>query len=216
MGDLTTFVPKPMLMLNNRPILDYKISHLPKIITEVVLVVGFNRDLVHAYFGSLFTGKKITYVVQEELNGTGGALHAAKNVLEDRFMVIMGDDLYLPSDLEGLALYENALLAYPLDQDKIFGVVKFDAQGNLSQVIEKAQAYAGDLANTGAYMLTKQFFDYSLISVGKGEYGLPQTMAVMAKEVPVRVVQASKWIPVTNPSDMALAEDRLREFYPYY
>jgi bifunctional UDP-N-acetylglucosamine pyrophosphorylase/glucosamine-1-phosphate N-acetyltransferase len=213
MGDLTTFTPKPMLSIGGKPILDYKIRHLPKEIDEVILVVGYNRDMVREYFGNAFAGKRISYVLQDELNGTGGALHAARNLLHERFLVIMGDDLYHSDDLQKLLGHDIALLAYPLENDTIFGIVTIDESGHLRQVIEKSQAHKGDLANTGAYMLNKSFFQHPLVSVGNAEYGLPQTMATMTSMHRIAVIIASHWRPITNAADLSEAEKMLPLLY---
>lgn len=213
MGDLTSTSPKPMLSIAGKPILDYKIRNLPGEITEVVLVVGYNHAVVREYFGVTFAGKKITYIHQEVLNGTGAAVHAAQHALQEKFMVIMGDDLYFRDDLTALIRHERALLAYQLDVDGIFGTVKVDAKHRLKDVIERSEAHRGDLVNTGAYMLTKDFFRFPLVSVGNNEFGLPQTMALMAKNLSIEVVLASRWLPVTNPADLSKAERSFHLFY---
>ncbi|MCL5436004.1 MAG: NTP transferase domain-containing protein, partial [Patescibacteria group bacterium] len=86
MGSLTKERPKPLLTIENRTLLEHNLLALPKEIDEVVLVVGYLKDQVMAAVGQEFLGKKIRYVVQEELLGTGHALSQCKDVLCGRFL----------------------------------------------------------------------------------------------------------------------------------
>lgn len=212
MGDLTLHAPKPMLKIKGRPILDYKIRALPREIKEVVFVIGYFGDEIKKYFGNEFDGRKITYVTQEVLNGTGGAVHVAKNILEDKFLVIMGDDLYHKDDLKRMIGNDLSLLAREVDDPSRFGVLKINEKGNLVEVIEKPKGFGRSLIATAAYILNKKFFDYELVPIGNGEYGLPQTLASMAKDYEIKVERATDWLPITSPEDLIMAEQVLDNF----
>lgn len=212
MGDLTTHAPKPMLKIKGKPILEYKINALPKEIKEIVFVIGYFGEEIKKYFGENFGGRKITYVVQDVLNGTGGAVHAAKDVLKDKFLVIMGDDLYCKDDLEKMTKNDLSLLAYEVEDPSRFGVVKTDKKGNLLEVVEKPQGLGRSLVAVAVYMLNKDFFKYDLVDIGNGEFGLPQTIASMAKDYPIKVEKAEKWFAITCPEDLAAAENVIDKF----
>jgi UDP-N-acetylglucosamine diphosphorylase / glucose-1-phosphate thymidylyltransferase / UDP-N-acetylgalactosamine diphosphorylase / glucosamine-1-phosphate N-acetyltransferase / galactosamine-1-phosphate N-acetyltransferase len=214
MGELTDTRPKPMLTLKGKPILDYKISNLPDAIDEIVLIVGYNREIVEHYFGDSYAGKKIIYIVQRELNGSGGALHVAKSLLQNRFLVIMGDDLYAKQDLENLLQFECAFLGARVTEPVRTGFLQISADGKLEAVREHYDAKPGDIMNAGAYMLTKDFFEYPLVRLPNGEYGLPQTIATMADKHHIIVQYATHWLPISKPEDLVKAEKMLDEFYP--
>lgn len=212
MGDLTLHAPKPMLKIKGKPILDYKIKALPKEIKEVVFIVGHCGENIKEYFGHEFDGRKITYVVQDVLNGTGGSIHAAKNLVRDKFLVIMGDDLYCRKDLEKMMESDLSILAREVDDPSRFGVLKTDNDGHLIEVIEKPQGFGKSLVNAAAYVLNKNFFDYELVPIGGGEFGLPQTMATMAGDYKIKVEKATDWFPITSPEDLVSAEDVIDKF----
>src|SRR3989344_405602 len=94
MGALTRNTPKPLLKIQDRTLLEHNLTAMPDEIDEVVLVVGYLDDQIRNFVGKEFLGKKITYVHQEKLRGTGHALSMCKGVLQDRFLVMNGDDLY--------------------------------------------------------------------------------------------------------------------------
>src|SRR5215212_8859235 len=94
MVELTTEVPKPMLEVSGKTLLEYKFDALPEEVAEVIIIVGYLGSVIQRRFGGEYKGKKLFYVEQEELNGTAGALWHAKDILKDRFIVMMGDDIY--------------------------------------------------------------------------------------------------------------------------
>lgn len=209
MKGLTRELPKPMLKIKGKPILEHKINMLPKKIKEVIIIVGHYGEHILRHFKGHFAGRRIIYVYQMNMNGTGGALHLARSVLRDKFLVMMGDDLYHPKDLDRLLKHDLAILGHEVEDTSTFGVIKTNSRGNMVEVIEKPKRSKFKLANTGVYVLDKKFFDYDLVSIGNGEYGLPQTMAQMARHRKIKVEKASFWHPIGQPDDLKKAEEIL-------
>jgi len=219
MGELTNDTPKPMLRINGQPILEYTLANLPEEISEIIFVIGYKGDLIKSYFGDEWKGKKIKYVIQENLNGSGGALHCAKNFLKEKFLVLNGDDLYDCSDLEKLIANEPpALLVKKVNKLGRLGAIKTDANGYLLEIIESGEPRDENLnlVNIGAYLLNKNFFDYQLVKksteISEKEFGLPQTLAKMAKDYKVKVEKAKFWQPVGYPEDILRAEKIINQF----
>ncbi len=212
MQPLTYDIPKAMLPLRGKPILAYSINFLPEDITEVIIVVNYLGEHIKKYFKDEYKGRKISYVMQENLDGTGGAIHKCKKMLEGKFMVLMGDDLYYGKDLEKLTSFDLAVLAYEVEDPRRFGVFKTDENGNLIGVTEKPETLKNKLANIGVYMLNEKFFNYDLVPVSKTEFGLPQTLVKMTKNHPVKILRAKLWHPIGYPEDLQKAEEVLDKF----
>jgi len=214
MGDLTNDTPKPLLKINGKPILEYTLNNLPEEISEVIIVIGYKGDLIRAYISDEYKGRKIKYVVQDNLNGGAAALHCAKDLLEGKFLVLMGDDLYDKSDLEKLISDEPpAFLTKELDEPPgRLGVCKIDSDGYLLEIIEAGMPRDESikLVNTAAYLLDKKFFNYPLVKkstkADEKEFGLPQTIATMAKDYKIKVEKAEFWHPIGYPEDILKAE----------
>lgn len=212
MKELTDEVPKPMLKIKGKPLLAYKLEALPAEIDEVILVIGYLGNQIQAYFGNSYAGKKISYVTQCELDGSGGAVHLAKDLVEDDFLVMMGDDLYAKEDVRRLMKNKIALLGFEIEDQTSFGILKFDERGNLEDIVEKPKEEGQALANIGLYKLTRDFFTYPLVKISETEYGLPQTLVQMKDAFEVKVEKATAWFPVGNPTDLKAAENIIDKF----
>lgn len=212
MKKLTLSTTKPMLKIKGKPILEHKINALPKKITEIIFVVGYCCEHVIGHFKRYFNGRKITYVFQHNLNGTGGAIHLAKSILDDKFLVMMGDDLYHKKDIKKLIKHDLAILGHEVDDSSQFGVIKTNRRGHMIDVIEKPKRSKYKLANTGVYVLNKKFFEYDLVPIGNGEYGLPQTLGKMAIDHKIKVEKATLWHPIGNVDDLTKAEEIIHKF----
>jgi UDP-N-acetylglucosamine diphosphorylase / glucose-1-phosphate thymidylyltransferase / UDP-N-acetylgalactosamine diphosphorylase / glucosamine-1-phosphate N-acetyltransferase / galactosamine-1-phosphate N-acetyltransferase len=212
MGKLTLSTTKTMIRIKGKPILEHKINALPKKIKEIIFVVGYHSMHIISHFKRYWGGRRIIYVFQNNLNGTGGALHLARSVLKDKFLVMMGDDLYHKKDLKNLLKHELAILGYEVDDAGRFGVIRMDNRRNMVDVIEKPKNIKRAIANAGVYVLNKKFFDYDLVSIGKGEFGLPQTLAKMACDYKIRVEKATAWHPIVCSEDLKKAEEIIDDF----
>jgi len=212
MRPLTYKTPKPMLLIQGKPILEWTLSFLPNEVSEVIIIINYLGEQIKNYFGDSFGGRKIKYVFQKELNGTGGALHACKDLIKGKFLVVMGDDLYYKKDLENMAKENLAILAQEVDDPSRFGVLKADENGELIEIVEKPKMEGKAFVSTNAFALNEKFFDYVLVQITEKEFGLPQTLAVMAKDYPVKVMKTTRWMAIGNPKDLEEAQTEIEKF----
>lgn len=213
MGKLTENTPKPMLLLFGKPILEWKLEMLPKAIDEVIFIIGYHGNQIEKHFGGEWHGIKITYVVQEERNGTGGAIFLTKDILKEKALVLMGDDLYHQADLERLLDEDTAVLGLMVNHAEQYGLLEKTPEGNLLKITERPHGFKMGIVNTGAYILDKRFFLYPLVPISETEYGLPQTLAEMGKEYPVKVMMATAWQSVGCPEDIEKGEAFLKKYW---
>ncbi len=213
MGDISKTVPKPMLKIGGKTLIEHKIDILSEEIDEVILVVGYLGDQIRNYFGTEFNGKKITYVEDLELLGTGPALFKAQHLNKDRFISMMGDDLYDRKDLENALVHKNAMLVREVKEKSAGGKITLNEKGNLASIIDDREGnIEGSLIDTGLYVLTKDIFNYKPVQLPNSkEFGLPQTILAMSKDHEVKVVKADFWLKVTDPQDLLIAEEHLKE-----
>ncbi|MFA5871997.1 MAG: sugar phosphate nucleotidyltransferase [Parcubacteria group bacterium] len=212
MRPLTYDIPKPMLLVNGRPLLEYILDAIPDQVEEIILVINYLGDHVRDHFKDNYKGKKITYVRHDELDGTGGAVFCAKDLIKGDFLVINGDDLYLKSDIEKLCSEDIAVLGWEVEDPRKYGVIKTDKDGNLLDIIEKPDSFDFKLINTGAMVLCKDFFDYDLVRITDTEFGLPQTLAKMADKHKIKVIPATEWMSVGSPQDLEKAQTEINKF----
>ena len=221
MDELTTAIPKPMLEVAGKPLLEYKLEALPDSIDEVVLIVGYLGEVIRRHVGALYQGKRIVYAEQERMDGTAGALWRAQSLLRDRFLIMMGDDIYAKEDVERCLEDTPSwkLLVQELPAMHRAGSVRLGDDGLIAGIIEskeedEARVEKG-LASTNLYVLDTRLFSCPLVPKHEGslEYGLPQTVAAAAKElgVPFEPVFTQKWIQITAPNDLVRAAEMLKK-----
>jgi mannose-1-phosphate guanylyltransferase/phosphomannomutase len=165
---LTSNVPKPMLPLVNRPMMEHIVELLRRHeITEVVVTLAFMPNVIRNYFGdgSEF-GVQMVYATEESPLGTAGSVRNAMDELDDTFLVISGDvltDIDLGAVIAdhrssgatatiGLVRVEN-----PLE----YGIVTTDDSGAIDRFLEKPTwgEVFSDTINSGIYVLEPSVFD---------------------------------------------------------
>lgn len=220
MGELTSAVPKPMLDLNGRPLLEYKLDALPEEVREVIIVIGYHGETIRNRFGNSFHDRKITYIEQEELNGTAGALWKAKDILKDRFLIMAGDDIYMREDVERCLEGGNwKMLVQELPEMHRAGRVELDVENNVDRITESSEEdemrREPGLASTSLFVVDTRLFTCPMIPKHKGnlEFGHPQTIVAAAQQlgVPLEPVFTDQWIQITAPNDLTRAEEILKE-----
>lgn len=214
MGELTEDIPKPLLKINGRPILEYTLASLPREIDEVILIVGYHGHKIKNHLGEKYNGRSLRYLWQMSLSGTGGAIFQIKKALRGKFLVLNGDDLYHAEDLRRMVKHDLAVLVKEFDEPSRFGVIEMDDKGHLVQIVERPAGPKGNLVNTGGYVLNRSIFSYPLVPVYEGkEFGLPQTLAQMADKHKIKVERAKFWHPNTSGDDLAKAEELVKKYF---
>lgn len=207
---LTYHVPKPMIRVAGKNLIEHNLEKLPQEIDEVILVVNYLKEQIINHFGDEFEGRKIKYITQSKPLGTGHALHACQKILDDRFLVLMGDDIYHADDIKKCLQYENCMLVQEISGSFSGGRIQLTPEGNLNEIIEGKHKRSSSLVNTGLYVLTSAFFNHELFKApDKNEYYLPQTMVKMAKDHPIKIEKATKWIQISDLAGLKRAEKLL-------
>lgn len=210
MKELTDQVPKPMLTVAGKTLIEHKLNALPDTVDEVILIIGYQGDVIRARFGDEFGGRRIRYVEQETLDGTMGALALAAPYLTDRFVVMMGDDLYAREDIETCFKNEGwSVLVQETQNMASGGRMVMDGSGHVV-AIEEGEHSGFGLMNTNMFVLDPSIFGFPPVPKAKGshEYGLPQTVVAASKEtgIPLAPVPATFWVQITAPEDLGRAE----------
>ncbi|MDO8620370.1 MAG: sugar phosphate nucleotidyltransferase [bacterium] len=211
MRPLTNTVAKPLLKIGKRALLDYTFDALPDEVDEVIVVIGYLGEQIKSHLGESFRGRNIKYVVQEKLEGTAKALFEAKPLLKGKFLVLMADDIYVHEDIRKCLKHDYAILVMRSTEEGPGGKVKLDEKNQLVSVEEGKAHPAGTLISTNVFVLTPEIFTYEPVKLTdrEGEWGLPQTVVELSKDYSVAVVEATRWIKITTPEDLELAEKLL-------
>ncbi|MBN1477094.1 NTP transferase domain-containing protein [Candidatus Sumerlaeota bacterium] len=211
MRPLTYTVPKPLTQVAGKPILEWIIESVAPHVDGVILIVGHLRERIEAHFGPQWRGLSVTYVRQAEQRGTGHALQMCREALrgEERFFVIYGDNISAPEDMARCAQHPLSALAIRVPDPERYGIFKTDAEGHLTDLIEKPSEHVGDHANAGVYVFDHRIFeelDRTRVS-GRGEVELTDAVLALAKRAPMQVVDVTRhWLPIGYRDDVVKAE----------
>lgn len=206
MRPLTHAVPKPLLPVAGKPIIEHVLDALPEEIRELIIVIGYKGDLIRGHLGEEYAGRRVQYVYQETQSGTAHALALARPFLTGRFMILLGDDIHGADALAEAAEHPLAVLAASSDEPQNFGVVERATNGSLLSIEEKPLRPKSNLVSTGAMVLDERIFDYDPVEHENGEYYIPDQLAGLARDVPIKVVTQRTWIPLAYPDDILRAE----------
>jgi NDP-sugar pyrophosphorylase family protein len=212
MKELTRELPKPLLTVSGKSLLVHKLKRLPSGVEEVLFVIGYQGEKIRESLGDSYDGIPLRYVVQEELNGTAGALWSVKEYLTGRFMILMGDDLYSREDMERcVKLNDWSVLVKSTPEMASGGSMVLNEEGDVVAIEEGDHRGKGGVMNTNLFVLDTRIFNQPLVpkSVGSPEYGLPQTVVEASHMlgVPLKAVEATGWYQVTSPEDLSGAEE---------
>lgn len=210
---LTNKTPKALLEIEpGVAVADKIFQALPEEIGEVIFVVNHLEEQVRKRYGNFFNGRKARYVRHEKLDGSAMAVWACKDILDGDFLVLNGDDVFNKKDLERLIKHDLAVLIYRSRGRASGGRVKIRKDGDLADIVDYPEGETGEYwLNAGAYKLNKDFFDYepALMKRGSREFGLPQTLAKMAREHKVAVERAGEYFQINSKEDLA----RVKRFF---
>lgn len=210
MMPLTEDVPKPLLKVRGKTLIQYVYDALPKDIDEIIIVVKYKGQEIEKYCQENFLDRKISFVYQESFSGTGGALELCADVLEDKFLVMLADDIHGAISLGKAIQHPACIVVAESDTPECFGVVEHE-NGSLVSIVEKPEHPKGNLVSTGAMVLTKDIFKFKAPVLASGEQYLPDMLQQYAKKYPVSVEVQEMWIPLGYPKDIEKAEEILQE-----
>lgn len=203
---LTLTTPKALIPIGDKTLIEHTLDALPEAIDEIFLVVNYLGDQIKTKIGGFYHGIPIKYVIQDPLNGTGGAIHLLRDQLQDRFLVLNGDDLYAKDALDEILKHNTAIMLCPTDKHLMNGG-KLNAEGKFVGLTESTNHMSYRVC--GAYVLNQSYFEIEPVKIQGSkheEYGLPQTLAVNATNNPMDVVLTQKWFPIGTQNELNFAQ----------
>jgi glucose-1-phosphate thymidylyltransferase len=149
-----------MLSVGNKPILQYVVEALAhNTVQDIIIVVGYHREQIQDYFGSGERfGVHIRYATQEHQLGTGHALLCARDLAQDRFLVLPGDNIVNGATLRELVHATQDTILVKEAPGRQYGVVLIE-NGLVRGLVEKPPDPVSPWLNTGTYLLHGTIFD---------------------------------------------------------
>ncbi|MDC0979993.1 nucleotidyltransferase family protein [bacterium] len=183
LGSITREIPKPMVSIYGKPILEHNIILLEKYgITDIYINLHHLPEIITDYFGSGSKwGVNIKYKYEEELLGTAGTVKNFSNNLDDTFIVMYGDNLFnsstnIKSFIE-FSLLKNSDFSIGLcvaEDISLSGAVDINVDQRVIRLIEKQKTIEpiSGWVNAGIYIMRSHLIDFISEEISDFSYDL--------------------------------------------
>ena len=215
MGGMTGEMPKPMLPIRGRPMLEHILDGLAAAgVVRFFIVVGYHHEIVKQHFSKwpLF----IEFCVQDPVDGTGSAARLARSFAgSDPFLLTYGDILCDAAEyirccgVLGQNPATAGVIAVKAVDDPWQGAAVYENQGRIERIVEKPPKGASSTHwnSAGFYAFRPVIFDYlaRLQPSPRNEYELTSAIEAMLEDgldLRISPVQGS-WRDVGRPEDLA-------------
>lgn len=207
---ITEVVPKPLVPVNGRPVVEYTLQNLPEAVDEIVFVVGYKGEMMREAFGTEYGGRRVRYAEQREPLGTGHAVQQAAALVRGRFLLLYGDDVYGPEGLRRLLQHDAALLCRRVEHPERFGVVVLDGDGHVERIVEKPKEFVSDLTWVGACVVGPEVLSVETPLSPRGEYEFTDMVNVLVRRgAKFRTELAELWLPGNTKEEVEAAAREL-------
>jgi dTDP-glucose pyrophosphorylase len=233
MKELTNEVPKPMLQVEGKPILEHILRGILSAgVREIFIVTGYRAEAIESYFGDgAKWGARISYGRQRVQDGTGKAPEVAQEFVGvSPFILTYGDILVKPETYAQMIHrfnegYFSGVITVTRGEDVTKGGLNFfDEKFCLSRLVEKPSAAQieelrrtgwlkpGQPAwyNAGIYIFKPSLFEFTakLEKSPRGEYELTDAISALiaTKHVLAGLEIQGRWVDVRDPEVLASLE----------
>ena len=169
---LTQMVPKPLVPIANKPVMDILLEYLAKIgVRSVISNTHYLADKIIERYSNNSFGINFNYIKEETLSGTAGGLKKCQYFFDEDedFIVLSGDGVSNVDLIRGLQVHKASdaiatigIKQIPKNEVSHFGVVVTDADGFITEFQEKPSVdeAKNNFINTGIYIFNYKIFDY--------------------------------------------------------
>ena len=155
---ITDYVPKPLVPINNVPIIEWQIRYFKKFgVKEFVICSGYKNEQIKNYLEAKKNlGTTIHYSVEKNSLGTGGAIKNAIRFIDESNFFVMNGDTITDLDPRQLQSKPNSIAVVPLRT--AFGIVDI-IHDKIVRFYEKP-TLSEHWMNAGIYYLSKEITKY--------------------------------------------------------
>jgi len=149
---ITDYVPKPLVPINNIPIIEWQMKYLKNFgIDEVIVCSGYKTKMIENYLSMKDLGIKIKFSIEKSPLGTGGAIKKAGKMIKDDNFVVINGDIITNINLKKLVKLPNSIAAIELKTK--YGILEIE-NNKIINFREKKEI-SKTWMNAGIYYLQK-------------------------------------------------------------
>lgn len=215
MGQMTETLPKPMLPLLGKPVLEHLVHQCKKNnITKILLITGYLGHVIRDHFGDGSPWEvSIDYFQEDEPLGTTGAIKLLEDNLPEAFWIFYGDVIF-DMDLQRMIQFHRekqsalTIVVHPNDHPYDSDLIVTDASHKVTHVHPKPHPKglrARNLVNAALYLTQKETVSH--LPHGKSDWGRDQ-LPVLCKKIPVYAYRTSEYIKDMGTPDRIFIVER--------
>ena len=220
----TLTVPKPLIPVAGKPIVQRLVEDIAKVcgekVDEIAFIIGDFGDQVEKDLVKIAEdlGAKGSVYHQEEALGTAHAIMCAEPSISGKTIVAFADTLF-KADFSLDTETEGIIWVNQIDDPSQFGVVKLDDSGVISEFVEKPSTFVSDLAIIGIYYFKdgdnlKKELQYLMDNkiMDRGEYQITDALENMKKKgVKFKPGKVEEWLDCGNKNATVYTNQRVLE-----
>jgi glucose-1-phosphate thymidylyltransferase len=197
----THLVPKPMLKVAGRPVMDWVMDTLaPLEVSELIFITGHLKEQVEEYARSRYPYPS-RFIEQKVQDGTAGAVNLARPFVREPVLIVFVDTVF-EADLSIInsSSADGIIWAKEVEDYQRYGVVVTDAKGYMTRIVEKPTEPISRLANIGLHYVRAvdalwRGIDHVLASPpNKGEFYLTDALQHMIEHGGrIQTAEVSGW-----------------------
>lgn len=150
---LTDYIPKPLIPINNKPIIEWQIRYLKKFgINQIIICTGYKTKQIEDYLEKKANfGLKIRFSVEKKPLGTGGAIRKAAKLIHGNSFLVLNGDIITNIDIRQMYKKKNSIALVELKTK--YGTVTIQ-EDKITEFREK-ESVPNVWMNAGIYHLDK-------------------------------------------------------------
>lgn len=216
LGDITKTIPKILLEVGDRTVLDWQLEKLTKAgIKEVVFAAGHLSHVLEENIGTERNGIAITYAIEEKRLGTGGAIKYAMQYVQNPSLptFVLNGDILTTVDLLDMQNYlrpesDGIILGAYADDVASYGTLEYGPDFHLEAFKEKEGIHKPGYQNGGIYLFNpsvqKYFPDSESFSIEYDVFPFMKELYVYESDKP--------WIDIGVPERLEWARENWKVF----
>ncbi len=199
----TLTVPKPMLRVAGKPVMDYVLDDVRKVgdIDEIIYITGHLKEAVELHARSAYPDLKASFIEQRVQDGTAGAVGLARSRVDQPVLIIFVDTIF-DADLSVISTSKDDGIIWTkvVEDWQRYGVIVADEAGHMTKIVEKPTTLISKYANIGLqyirnWKLLFEGIDHVMAQPkNKGEWYLTDAFQYMVSHgAKLKVAEAAGW-----------------------
>jgi len=187
---LTNTIPKPLIKIYWKSIIEHNLEWIYKYVDEIVIIVKYKKEIFKEYLGDNYKWVKLSYKEQNDEKGTWAAIKWVES--ETDIVIVSWDSIFWQKDLEKILTFDwYGVLVKKVDNPEKYWIIKVDVDQNIKEIVEKPKNNIGNLANLWVYKFDAKILELvnEIELSERWEYELTDAINEFIKKFPFKAFE---------------------------